>query len=249
MLHIAHITDTHIGEEGILLAEMNTRQKFLDTLEILKGKDLHGIILTGDLTYPDASEPVYSWIKEQLDDLDLPYVITPGNHDDSSLMQEIFNLKDLPPHVILTGAVAMRGESLLFLDSSSERMPLQQQNWVSRELCTQPENNILFMHHPPCFCGVPFMDNNYPYKTPDLFQETIRRSGKNMTVFCGHYHVEKVIPLSSANMKVYITPPTMGGLSPNADNFTITDSRTAWREIKIEKQTVLETMCHYQGNN
>ncbi len=249
MLHIAHITDTHIGEEGVFAKDMDTRQKFLDTLNALKNRDLHGIILTGDLSYPDESAAVYSWIKEQLDDMELPYIITPGNHDKPSLMQEIFNLKDQAPHVILTGAVAMRGESLLFLDSSSERMPLQQQNWVTRELCTQPENNILFMHHPPCLCDVPFMDKNYPYKTPDLFQETIRKSGKNLTVFCGHYHVEKMISLDNANMKVYITPPTMGCLDPDADDFTIADSRTAWREIKIEKQTIMETKCHYLGNN
>ena len=245
MLKLAHITDPHIGEEGELVNGLDSREKFRKTLEQLKTRDLHGIILTGDLAYPEGTKALYGWIRERLEEMDIPYLLTPGNHDKPHMMQEVFNLPNRDSKVILTGAVAMRGESLMFMDSSSERLTLNHKIWLARELNVQPDKSIMFIHHPPCRCGVPFMDDKYPYKTPDLFQSVIKESGKTLTLFCGHYHVEKTVELPESSMTVHITPPTIGCLDPYNENYTIVDPRTGWREIVIEKQEVLETNCYY----
>jgi Icc protein len=245
MLKLAHITDPHISEEGELANGMDSRKKFRKTLDNLKTRSLHGIILTGDLAYPEGTKALYSWIREELEKTDIPYLLTPGNHDNPVLMLETFNLKDQPAKVILTGAVAMRGESLMFLDSSSERLTMKHRLWLARELAVQPDRSIMFMHHPPCECGIPFMDDKYPYKSPDLFQAAVRESGKHLTLFCGHYHVEKTVELPESSMIVHITPPTLGCLDPFNENYVIIDPRTGWREILIEKQEILETSCFY----
>lgn len=245
MLKIAHITDSHISEDGINIEESDPKQKFIAVLDKISISDYDIIIHTGDLSYPDGNASVYKWIKEKLDKIEIPYYLTPGNHDNSSLMQEIFNLKNLPPRVILTGVIAAKGESLMFLDSSSERLTLKQSTWVTREIEIQDDDLFLFMHHPPCLCDVKVMDKKYPYKTPDFFQKTIKASGRKLTMFTGHYHIEKTVKPENTDMTVYITPPTLGSLDPESDDYIISDFRPGWRDIQIDKQKLITTECRY----
>jgi 3',5'-cyclic-AMP phosphodiesterase len=245
MLKIAHITDSHISEEGKNLKDIDTRQKFTDVLDEISSSDYDIIIHTGDLSYPDGNASVYKWTKEKLDNIEIPYYLTPGNHDNSSLMQEIFNLKDLPPRVILTGVIAAKGESFMFLDSSSERLTLKQSTWVSREINIQDDDLFLFMHHPPCHCDVKVMDQKYPYRTPDFFQRTIKETGRKLTMFTGHYHIEKTVKPKNTGITVYITPPTLGSLDPESEEYIISDLRPGWRDIQIDKQKLISTECRY----
>lgn len=245
MLRIAHITDSHISEVGKNLQDIDTRQKFTNVLNKIASSDYDLIIHTGDLSFPDGNESVYKWTKEKLDNMEIPYYLTPGNHDNSSLMQEIFNLKNLPPRVIVTGVIAAKGESLMFLDSSSERLTLKQSTWISREIAIQDDDLFLFMHHPPCYCGVRVMDEKYPYKTPDFFQKTIKETGRKLTMFTGHYHIEKTINPENTDMTVYITPPTLGSLDPESEDYKIIDFRPGWRDIQIENQKLISTECLY----
>ncbi|MBF9018040.1 MULTISPECIES: metallophosphoesterase [unclassified Oceanispirochaeta] len=245
MLKIAHITDSHISEEGKMLGKIDTRQKLRDVLDEISKADYDIIIHTGDICYPGGDASVYKWVKEKLDNMEIPYYLTPGNHDNPSQMQEVFNLINLPPRVILTGVIAAKGESLMFLDSSSERLPLKQSTWLSREIGIQDDDLFLFMHHPPCHCGVKIMDEKYPYKTPDFFQKTIKETGRKLTMFSGHYHIEKTVKPENTKITVYITPPTLGSLDPEADEYIISDLRSGWREIQIEKQKLITTECHY----
>ena len=133
MLRVAHITDTHIPQEGELTKELDSREKFSRTLDRLGNENIDLIIPHRDLSHPEGSRAVYEWIREQLEKTGIHYIIVPGNHDNPSLMQEVFNLKDMPPKVILTGVVVMKGESLIFLDSSSERMDMKQKLWFGRD--------------------------------------------------------------------------------------------------------------------
>ena len=245
MLKIAHITDTHIAAGDEKPGLQNSRTKFLGALNKIKEQEPDLIILTGDLTHPGPDRESCVWIKEKLDETGIHYLITAGNHDTPGMLQEIFNLKDQPPKVILTGAVAMKGESILFLETSSERLEMKQKSWFTKELSLHPQHNVLFMHHPPCKCGVPFMDINYPYKNPDLFLTMVKRSGKDLAIFCGHYHVEKTVNVKDPEMMIYITPPTLGCLDPDASEYIIKDPRTGWRLIEVKDQQVVKTNCFY----
>ncbi|MDA3956043.1 metallophosphoesterase [Oceanispirochaeta sp.] len=245
MLKIAHITDTHISEEDQFPDGIENRDRFLRTLEDIRSQDVDLIIHTGDVCYPQGCKSIYTWLREILESTEIPYILTPGNHDNVFMMQEVFNLKDLPAKVITTGAVAMKGQSLLFLDSSSERLTMKQILWLKREIEIQDDQLFLFQHHPPCSCGVRVMDTKYPYKTPELFQKTIRDTGRSLILFCGHYHIEKEIRLGSPPLTVYVTPPTLGSLDPAAEDYVIKDHHPGWRDISIEKQKLIHTGCHY----
>jgi len=245
MLYIAQITDPHIAETDEPVNGQDNRGKFRQVLKALSERRPDTLILTGDLAFPHGTPEIYQWIRQELDDSGLPYLISPGNHDDPSMMQEVFNLKDQAPRVILTGAVALKGESLMFLDSSSERLTMKHALWLKRELTTQPAETILFMHHPPCPCRVRVMDEKYPYKNPDLFQQTILESGSRMTIFCGHYHIERTVEVPGLPLTVHIAPPTLGSLDPDAEDYRILDPRPGWRDIRVERQAITETGCFY----
>jgi len=245
MLKIAHITDTHITKEDGNINGIDSRKNFLHVLNSIKEAGMDVIIHTGDLSFPEGDRAVYSWFKRTMDETGIPYLLTPGNHDELFLMQEVFNLKDEPPRVIAAGAVAVKGQSLMFLDSSSERLTMKQVIWLKREIAVQDDQIVLFQHHPPLPCGVKVMDEKYPYRTPDLFKKTILETGRSLTMFTGHYHIEKMIELQSPSLKIYITPPPIGSLDPSADYYTISDKRPGWREIHMDNQKIIHTGCHY----
>jgi len=245
MLKLAHITDTHINAEHKNIDGIDSKKNLLSVLDEITAAGMDGVIHTGDICFPNGNKTLYTWFKGVMDDAGLPYLLTPGNHDDLFLMQEVFNLRDLPPQVITTGAVALKGQSLLFLDSSSERLSMKQVLWLKREIAVQDDQIILFQHHPPFPCGVRVMDEKYPYKTPDLFLKTILETGRSLTMFTGHYHLEKKIERETPPLRVYITPPTIGSLDPEAEKYIIRDKRPGWREIHIDDQNVIYTSCHY----
>jgi hypothetical protein len=147
--------------------------------------------------------------------------------------------------VITTGAVAVKGESLMFLDSSAERLNMKQVIWLKREIDVQDDQLILFQHHPPFPCEVRIMDEKYPYRSPGLFSKTILETGRSLTIFSGHYHIEKKVIMDTPDITVYIAPPTLGSLDPEAEDYIISDQRPGWREIVMDKQRVIQTQCHY----
>ena len=245
MLKLAQITDTHITAEDGEVKGVNTRETFLQVLDDIKARNCDALVHTGDICFPEGNREAYSWIKEQLDSLDIPYVVIPGNHDNGPMMQEVFNLMDRPPLAILTGATALKGQTLLFMDSSSGRLALDKRNWLMREMEIQDDDLILFQHHPPCLCGVPFMDREYPYKTPELFTGMLKELGRSLTVFCGHYHVEKDLIIDDSDLSVHVTAPTMGRIDAEADGFEMGDPRPGWREILIDGQKVIATESRF----
>jgi Icc protein len=245
MLRIAHITDTHISKEKQTLDGIDTREQFLRILKEIETREVDLIIHTGDVSFPEGSRTVYTWVKNILEETEIPYLLTPGNHDDPFMMQEIFNVQDLPAKVITTGAVAMKGQSLMFLDSSSERLTMKQLLWLKREIEIEEDQLFLFQHHPPCTCGVKVMDEKYPYKTPQLIQKNLKQTERSIILFCGHYHIEKELSLSTPDLKVFITPPTFGSIDPDSEIYHIKDQRPGWREIRIESQQLVNTSCHY----
>ena len=244
MLKIAQISDTHITMDNSYPEFARAKEQFQSVLDEICRHDYDLIVHTGDISFPEASTEVYQWVRERLELTEIPYLITPGNHDDPKVLAEVFNRKDQPPKVILTGAVAAKGQSLLFLDSSSERLSVKQASWLKREIDSQKDQLILFQHHPPCRCAVKFMDSKYPYMTPVFFQKTVSGTGRKMLIFAGHYHVEKVAR-PDGNLTVYTCPPPIGSISSDADNFQTADPRSGWREILIEDQLLAGTQCHY----
>ena len=249
MLHtIAQISDIHIAPPGENPCGIDVRKNFLKILDRLRQSNAEYIIVTGDLCESDGEREIYRWVKNQLDELSIPYTVIPGNHDDTKMLTEIFTegftegfteASSTTKHT-LDGAVCystdLFGIETYFLDTSQDTLPVSSIRWLQRQLSHNGGDVLLCMHHPPAICGVPFMDRKYPLANIDEFQDVLLATQKNISVLCGHYHVDKVVKIR--NLTIFICPSTFFQIDQDEEDLKRDFSSIGWRELEIESNTL-----------
>ncbi len=121
-LRIAQISDMHINKKDFPVKGVFTRQNFF---RVLNAKDMQKsdlIVLTGDLAYKENDKD-YDWIKKQLDNRGIDYLIMPGNHDITTELAEVFHLKKDLHNGFLFYHKEISGYHLICLDSSRAYVP------------------------------------------------------------------------------------------------------------------------------
>ncbi|TVR77411.1 MAG: metallophosphoesterase [Saprospirales bacterium] len=242
---ITTITDLHIAPEGERPFDVDTRQNFLESLGMLVRDQSDLLVVKGDLSYRDADEKVYHWIREQLDQTKIPYRIIGGNHDDSSLLASVFGLEDhLHNSIELYYEEKIPGHHLIYLDSSIGSFSQMQWNWLNEKLQEEAHlRKLIFMHHPPVAASVPYMDKNYPFREQGEFERLLKNSNLHVYVFCGHYHVEKCI--LSPSMSCFITPSPFFNIDDTADDFKLYNNIPCYRRIQLT-DSGLNTSVFYE---
>ena len=93
-MKIIQLTDTHLfANDTSELFGVKTNLKFRNIIEKILVKDIVDtdiFILTGDISQ-DESEQSYQIIAESLSKLNIPVYWIPGNHDDVTQMESVFN--------------------------------------------------------------------------------------------------------------------------------------------------------------
>ena len=245
-MKIIQITDLHIDEEGSYPFDIDVRKNFLRILTHIKRQKADHLVVSGDLCYREPVEEIKQWIKEVLDFSDLEYSIIAGNHDDSTMMAEVFNMKHLLNEGELYYAKKIGKETVLFLDSARGSISKKQSNWLQRQLKNATEDVIIFMHHPPMKAGVPFMDTRYPMQQLEKVQQIFFDHPANVHVFCGHYHLEKTLRLK--NITVHITPSCFFQLDHHSLEFKVDHHRIGYREIQLDNQILMSTVKYFNGS-
>jgi Icc protein len=246
-MKIIQITDLHIAGEGVNTNGVDVHQNFLDVLKAAKSLSPDLIVLSGDLCFDTADEGVYQWIKSHLDFIKVPYTVIGGNHDNSELMARVFNLE----HLLITEELYYKRilghHYLLFLETSSGVVSEEQLAWLEYELSRQENDTVVFMHHPPLVAGVPHMDVNYPLRNMEAVQEVFFNFRHHLSVFCGHYHVEKTLCVK--NLTVHITPSTYFQMDWHSEKFKVDHFRIALREINLRQDGIVSsTVVYFDGN-
>lgn len=244
-MRVIQITDIHIGTEGEPTRDVDVRGNFLTMLDMAAQWQPDYLVFSGDLCYSTADAATYKWIREQIEQLSLPYDVIPGNHDETALLARMFDREHL---LLPDGAMAfernMAGFSFLFLDTSVGVLSESQIEWLIPHLqkCVRPQ--VIFMHHPPLKAGVPFMDNKYPLRQPEHFLEVVAtRTSQPVHVFCGHYHVEKTI--HAGHLHVHITPSTFFQIDSWRKDFGIDHYRPGMRVIEMSENGALAHTVRY----
>jgi 3',5'-cyclic-AMP phosphodiesterase len=245
-MKIIQITDLHIDEEGSYPFDIDVRKNFLRILTHIKKQKPDHLVVSGDLCYREPIKEIKQWVKEVLDFSDLEYSIIAGNHDDSTMMAEVFNMKHLLNEGELYYARKIGKETVLFLDSARGAISKKQSNWLQRQLKNAAEDVIIFMHHPPMKAGVPFMDTRYPMHHLEKVQQIFFDHPANVHVFCGHYHLEKTLRLK--NITVHITPSCFFQLDHQSLEFKVDHHRIGYREIQLDNQILMSTVKYFNGS-
>lgn len=231
-MRIAFLTDLHLGAEGEQPQDVNVRQNFLDALAYLAELKPNCLVLGGDICNGTDNVAIYQWVKQQVDKLPFPYYVIPGNHDDSTIIADVFHKNHDMYDGELYYALPLEGRPALFLDSSKGEFSAAQWAWFRDYLTALRDNNVVvFMHHPPLPADVLFMDRKYPFRQSDEFLELVRDLPCHVTVVCGHYHVDKVV--QRGNLLVLLSPSTFYQMKQDTPSFAVDNYQIGIREINL----------------
>jgi Icc protein len=241
-MRIVQLTDIHIGEEGETHHDVDVRANFLKVLSRIQHHQPDRIVISGDLClhHPELSN--YEWIAQQLTTITCPTIVMPGNHDAQRLIQQTFDTKYHADTDEIYAADVWNQAVVLFLDTARGEMSSRQYQWLQDCIAGPAETVIIFMHHPPVYCGVPYMDMNYAFREIADVQKIFTRQEKQLNIFCGHYHVERSIAI--ANQRIEVTPSTFFQIDANEVDFKIDHKRPGYRVIEIDEDEV-KSACWY----
>ncbi|GAB5527877.1 MAG: hypothetical protein Roseis2KO_57490 [Roseivirga sp.] len=191
MRTIAHITDVHLHEAFPLEQEIDPRANWNRMLAYLKERGIEEVVFGGDI----GAETAHTFFFESLNNFKVNIVL--GNHDLGELARISAAGKD--GHYYLFEDENYR---YLVLDSSADRLYKQQVEWL-RQAAKTDKKIILFIHHPilevPCY-----VDAKYPMKNREVIRKILFDTNLEVTVFCGHYHLED--ERTEQNIRQLVTP-------------------------------------------
>lgn len=239
-MRIAQITDLHIGHEGEDTFGIDVRENFMLIKQAVQELSPDLVVLSGDLCYRSGNRDIYSWIKDHMEDMGIPYEFISGNHDDPALMARVFGREDLMKNGELYFSRQIADQKFLFLDTTLGVISWIQMDWLQRQLEEWDRDIVIFMHHPPFFAGVPYMDEKYSFRTQEEIQRIFFAFPHNITVFTGHYHVDKTI--RKRNVVVHITPSCFFQIDQHSADFRVDHRRIGFREITLDDGLMMNTV-------
>jgi len=227
-MKIVQFTDIHIGSKKENTRNVDVRGNLKSVLKAIAREEADMVVLSGDLCFNEPEAGNYKWIKKQLTKRNINPIVIPGNHDDSVMIAQQF---DMP----LNGSEVyfdrdLNGTRILFLDTGKGEMSEEQWSWLRDSLATDLKL-MIFMHHPPVYSNVPFMDDNHAFAQQEKFQELLAVRNDCIEVFCGHYHVDKSI--SFGNLHVHITPSCFFQIREDIKGFGVDHDRIGYRVIEV----------------
>jgi len=196
---IAQITDLHLRTDGYPLkgkvdsqAALNAAIEHLNQME--PRPDL--VLVTGDLVNK-AHEQDYQGLRRELDRLEMPCYVIPGNHDERDLIRQYFGdcgyLPDDGEFLHFTLDDAHQSLRLIGLDTKRQghdggEMCEERLQWLDDTLASAPQRpTVIFMHHPPFITGIGFMGVKR-FEGSQEMEAIVERHDQVQRVICGHAH-------------------------------------------------------------
>jgi Icc protein len=233
-LSLLQLTDLHILPtlESTLLG-VKTEHYFHAVLahafENRSAYDL--LLLTGDLAQSpcDAS---YHRILKAVEAYKTQTLCLPGNHDDYSLMQQIFNT----PQVNCHKQTILGAWQIIMLNSQiigSEAGRLEQTELDFLEACLREKSDlftIIAVHHNCLPTDSAWLDT-MQIENSQAFLEIVARYPNVRVITTGHIHQEMNKQLDAVS--IFGTPSTCFQFAPNSTNFAIDRTPPGYRIIDL----------------
>jgi len=249
MKKILQLSDIHIGTGPDRLEGIDIEANFRDCLAdgARRGADL--ALVNGDLCLSAGEPGAYEWIRAELDACGLPWLVLPGNHDDTAMINDAFGLGECyrPAEREIYRKGVWEDRPVYLLDTAAGDISRAQAEWLRKGLAGDPAGPepLVFMHHPPMRISVPFMDDtDLPSPDTAAFFDVLAASRSNINIFVGHYHVEKTARFRNAT--IYVGPSTYFQIDQFSTGFNIDHVRPGYRLIEVHPDRLLSA-CHYLG--
>jgi 3',5'-cyclic AMP phosphodiesterase CpdA len=194
---IAQISDLHIQQAGPHRDLIQAEQHLSDCIDQLNQLDTRPdlIAVTGDLTERGTPDE-YVTVKTQLDRLDAPYIVIPGNHDDRDNMKQAFSDADYlqTDSSFLQYVIDSYPLRIIALDTvvpgrSEGELCTGRLQWLADTLAQAPDRaTCILMHHPPFATGIRHMDEMGLLRGRAAFEQIISGYRNVERILCGHLH-------------------------------------------------------------
>jgi 3',5'-cyclic AMP phosphodiesterase CpdA len=217
------MADLHIVPETELSYSLEASARTQEAIGFINNNhaDADLLVIAGDLAdRGDAAS--YRRLKDLLAEIDLPYVITLGNHDDRpSFLAEFGDIVD-PETGKMDRSVTLDGCGIVILDSSepgvsSGRLSAVQLDWLSKRLAEHAATPVVVvLHHN--ICPLHNQNDRIILEERDAFIHVLRGHPDIRTVVSGHVHMTasgtyRGIPFSNFAGNHYSIEPTLQSLS------------------------------------
>ena len=226
------ITDIHIGRADEDTYGIDVRSNFQRSLAAARRLHPTRIVLTGDLCFREPEPEAYAWILGELQATGISFTVLPGNHDSTEAVIEHFGAPGQLDDGTLGFALDLGARRVLFLDTASSHLSQDGLAFLADNLGRGDASPIAFIHHPPLLGGVPFMDDNHALKNHPEVLDTLMAAKRHVSVFCGHYHVERSVRRGLVD--VFLTPSTFFQISAETKGFSVDHQRPAIRWIELD---------------
>ncbi len=234
MKRIAFLTDVHLDEQFPNDNNVDPRKNFETVLADISQQGIAEIIFGGDIGEASAHNYFFNAIKHFSAKLIL------GNHDRYEYVKEHFsddfNKKEL------YYKVEDENYLYIFLDTSLDEISNNQLQWLQVELASS-KKIILFIHHPILSINTA-VDKMYPLKNRIQLKVILLNHEKNITVFCGHYHMND--EQEHKNIKQITTQSLSFQLVKNATELKVDNSNFGYRIIEIYEDKIETHLVNFK---
>lgn len=176
MKKITFITDIHLNESS---PATDPKKNWTTIIEDLKSRGIGEVVFGGDI----GDQSAHQWFFDTLQPFSLHLIL--GNHDRFDQVSSHYRKGSAEDELFYS--VEADDYKFIFLDSSSAKISEQQLNWLKAETDTL-KRIVLFIHHPVLAVDTP-VDRVYPLQNRNELQHLLQATGKEITIFCGHYHM------------------------------------------------------------
>jgi Icc protein len=233
-----YFTDTHLHEATPGEHGADAHKNWNEILSELKLRNPDGVIFGGDIgafsAYPEFFEALSDYKNLK---------VTPGNHDTSAHVRLFFPQQSVHSESGFYHDDESENLKWLFLDSATDKISAEQLEWLKSQLATTDKEVILFIHHPILAVDSP-VDRKYPLENRDAVKDLLLRHQKQVTVFCGHYHVED--ETSEGNIRQFVTPAVSYQIKKGTVEMEGDASYLGYRMIYVDGNTIdTETVVLY----
>lgn len=236
---IAYLTDLHLDDQYPKDCGANTFHNWEKALEHLSTQPVDKVVVGGDLGEPTTTAYFFESLAAYKE-----LHLTLGNHDELSNIAPYFSkAQALQEQEALYYSFEEEGYQYIFLDSSAGQVEAAQVAWLQQQLKGSLPV-LLFIHHPIFEVKDCLVDELFPLKERELLQQLLLDSGLEITIFCGHYHLEH--QQTNRTVTQYITPATSVQFDTQAPKLRFHGDSFSYRIIEVKKQGVYTELYHLE---
>lgn len=232
MKKTAFITDIHLNEPS---PAIDPKQNWTTIIEDLQSRKIEEVVFGGDI----GDHTAHQWFFETLRPFSLKLIL--GNHDRFDQVAKYYRHGHSKSELFYSSEDDIY--KYLFLDTSSTRISDSQLDWLRAEIDIN-KKLVLFIHHPIIAVNTP-IDKEHPLKNRVELQLLLKTTGKEITVFCGHYHMND--ERTKGNLRQIITQASSYQIVKSAKEMIADNSTFGYRIIEFGKRSVTTEVVTFEA--